>query len=335
MFSVAGSGKTSFIINSLSPNESALILTYTINNSKNIKQRILQKWGYIPDQIRVMTYFTFLYSFCFKPLLGHQLKTKGLIFEPGDTYAVGDARYISSGRRLFSNRLAKLFEVKSIEKEINQRITKYYKNLYIDEVQDFAGHDFNFLKSIANAPINVIMVGDFFQHTFDTSRDGTVNKSLYDCISKYQAQFSKMGLDVDRSTLSKSYRCSQEVCDFIKTNLGIMIESHREDSTSVRIVKNETDANAVIEDSTTVKLFYQKHYVHGCYSRNWGDCKGENHYHHVCVVLSHNQYNLFRRKKQISTSQQTLNKLYVACSRAKGDLIIMPEIYLTGLDNVQ
>ena len=33
-----------------------------------------------------------------------------------------------------------------IENLINERLEKYYTNLFIDEIQDFGGHDFNFLK---------------------------------------------------------------------------------------------------------------------------------------------------------------------------------------------
>ncbi len=69
--------------------------------------------------------------------------------------------------------------------DIISRIEKYVDHLYIDEVQDFAGNDFSFLKKISSANVDMLFVGDFFQHTFDTSRDASVNKSLHDNYSVY------------------------------------------------------------------------------------------------------------------------------------------------------
>ena len=39
------------------------------------------------------------------------------------------------------------------------------------------GRDFNFLEAIMEANINMLFVGDFYQHTFDTSRDGATNST--------------------------------------------------------------------------------------------------------------------------------------------------------------
>ena len=54
-----------------------------------------------------------------------------------------------------------------------------------DEVQDLGGHDFNLITAILPLSIDVFFVGDFFQHTFDTSKDGNVNISLYKDINLY------------------------------------------------------------------------------------------------------------------------------------------------------
>ena len=46
-----------------------------------------------------------------------------------------------------------------------------------------------------------LLVGDFFQHTFDTSRDGIVNKSIHNDFDIYKNLFKKMGLNVDTHSL--------------------------------------------------------------------------------------------------------------------------------------
>lgn len=47
-----------------------------------------------------------------------------------------------------------------------------------------------------DAEINMLFVGDFFQHTFDTSRDGNVNKSLFNNKLSYEERFQKRGFFV-------------------------------------------------------------------------------------------------------------------------------------------
>lgn len=82
IFAVAGSGKTSYIIDNLSLDKKSLIITYTTNNFSNIKKKILEKFnGEFPSNISLMTYFNFLYSFCYKPFLADKVRAKGIIFE--------------------------------------------------------------------------------------------------------------------------------------------------------------------------------------------------------------------------------------------------------------
>ncbi|MCZ8021858.1 MAG: UvrD-helicase domain-containing protein [Cyclobacteriaceae bacterium] len=326
IFAVAGSGKTTHIISQLNLIDNALIVTYTNNNVENIRDAVIKKWGYFPKNIKLLSYFSFLHSFCYKPFLGGKFKTKGIYFSSNKNFsAKGIDRYISKGNRLFSNRISKLIEEENILEDVKNRLSKYYTSLYIDEIQDFAGHDFNLLKSLAKSTINILMVGDFYQHTFDTSRDGSVNSTLHSDINKYQKSFSEMGVSIDKTTLSKSYRCSPTICKFISDKLGIFIESHREEPVKIRLIETKSEALLILGNNEIVKLFYQKHYEFNCNSRNWGDCKGENKYNDICVVLNDKTYNHFIKDKLHELAAQTRNKLYVACSRARGNLYFIHE----------
>jgi DNA helicase-2/ATP-dependent DNA helicase PcrA len=207
--------------------------------------------------------------------------------------------------------------------DINRRLEKYFDLVFVDEVQDFAGHDFNFLSSICRADIDLVLVGDYFQHTFDTSRDGVVNKSLYDDYEKYVARLEKVGLDVDRETLKSSYRCSPAVCQFISDAIGIEICSNRSDDTTVSVIEEEHLVEDQFNCDETVKLFYAEHYKFPCYSQNWGASKGEDHYENVCVVLSQKNHKLLQEENLHGLNPQTRNKLYVACSRARDNLILV------------
>lgn len=326
IFSVAGSGKTTHIVNKLDLESPVIIITYTNNNVENIRERILKKFGYFPSNIKLQSYFSFLHGFCYKPFLSGTLKTKGLYYKPNtNRFAKNDAQYITSNGRLYSNRLAKFIESKGVIQDVIARLEKYYKNVLFDEIQDFAGNDFNLIKNIAKANVNITMVGDFYQHTFDTSRDGSVNKSLHDDFTKYQKQFADMGFTIDTTTLNKSYRCSPTICNFITEKLGISIDSHRDDPVSITIIEKKEEAESILKNDEIVKLFYQKHYAHNCHSRNWGDCKGEDRYNDVCIVLNKTTLKSYKEETLQNLAPSTKNKLYVACSRAKNNLYILSE----------
>ena len=78
IFAVAGSGKTTYIVNQLDTIERSLVITFTNNNYNNLRQKIINQFGYFPNNIKVFTYFSFLHSFCFKPLLFYKYETRGI-----------------------------------------------------------------------------------------------------------------------------------------------------------------------------------------------------------------------------------------------------------------
>lgn len=65
--SAAGSGKTTFILNQainqhkqgLPDGKRILIVTFTNNNQSNIRDRILNQYGYIPRNIEVSGWYSF------------------------------------------------------------------------------------------------------------------------------------------------------------------------------------------------------------------------------------------------------------------------------------
>lgn len=330
ILAVAGSGKTSLIVDKLNLDEKFLLITYTINNTKNLKGSIIKKFGYFPENITLYSYYNFLYSFCFRPFLGYKIKSKGIFwdFTPNFTNRLplnNILRYKTKNGRLYHNRIAKLLKQREVLGDINLRLTKYYNHLFIDEIQDFAGHDFNLLKDIAESDINIMLVGDFYQHTFDTSRDGNTNAKLHSEYNKYQKIFENFNIKPNTEYLNKSYRCTSNVCEFISTQIGIAIESHKEIGSNVLFIDDKDEIEKIYNDETIVKLFYRENYKYDCFSRNWGDCKGENHYHDVCVILNKTTMDNYIKGKLSELKPVTKNKLYVACSRANNHLYLIAE----------
>jgi ATP-dependent DNA helicase UvrD/PcrA len=333
IFAVAGAGKTTHIINSLSREKRALIVTYTENNYNHLRQRVLKMFGELPENITIVTYFTFLYSFCYKPFLHDKINSKGINWKPPPQATFRFPRnrmafYQDSGGRLYHNRIAKLIEQRNTIEYVNPRIEKYYDQLFVDEVQDFGGNDFDLLKRLCSANVDINFVGDFFQHTFDTSTDGRTNSKLYDDFDTYLYHFTDVGMDIDTTSLSHSYRCTPQVCEFIRNNLGIHIESHKKEISEVLLITDKQRIREIYDCEQTVKLFFQKHYEFDCLSQNWGKSKGQDHYLDVCVSLYPAAMKAFSNGGLGALPPSSRNKLYVACTRANRNIYLIEQKHL-------
>ena len=330
VFAVAGSGKTRMLIESLSLDRNHLILTFTDNNLANLRSRVMQKFGYVPHNIRLATYFSFLNSFCYRPLFAMAMKTRGFNWDapPARTLKFSrdsDNYYVDGARRMYYGRLALFLEKRNAIPDIVARVDKYFDSLMVDEVQDFAGHDFNFLSAVASASgVDVLLVGDFYQHTFDTSRDGATNKSLHDDYARYRNRFRELGIAIDDKSLVKSHRCAPAVCGFVKAQLGIEMEAHGDHEALVEMVCEQARADELFADGATVKLFYSESSKYECHSLNWGGSKGLDHFKDVCVVLPDNVSKAYKKGNLTTLPASTRNKLYAACTRANRHLYLVP-----------
>ena len=118
----AGCGKTTFIIeNALKiKDKKVLITTYTDNNECSIKNKIIEKNGFIPNNIKVQTWFSFLIQHGAKPYLACWFKDidniNGLSFVQG--YNKNHPAYINNLKTVIFQKIIKY-------------IPSYYQNLYL------------------------------------------------------------------------------------------------------------------------------------------------------------------------------------------------------------
>lgn len=328
MLSVAGSGKTKYIIDSLDCSKRTLIITYTNTNYENLRIRIIKKFGRWPENVTLNTYFSFLYNFCAQPLIQKQSYLKGITFNQTADMYIGESKrayYFNDQNQAYSNRLAKLLKNPGTFGNLKARLTKYYEYLCVDEIQDFAANDFNLLISLFETNIAVLCVGDFYQHTFDTGRDLSTKSTLYKDYSKYQEHFLKAGLSVDLTTLNNSWRCPPSVCDFVSNTLGIAIKSNKNSDATVENVDTISDFVNLYNSDQVIKLFWEQSYNKGCYANNWGACKGMDEYNDVCIILTKQASEAYVEGNLKNLKPTTLSKLYVACTRANGNLYFVTE----------
>lgn len=330
VLAVAGSGKTRHIIETINLEERFLIVTYTISNYNTIKKRIIAKFGYFPNNVTVIKFFEFIYSFCTKPFLLFQYNLKGIYWDPTPEFTSrlninNPKRYLTARNHIYHNRISKFLEVTETIPLIKQKLEMFYDYLIIDEFQDLGGHDFNFIMEISKANINHLFVGDFYQHTYVTSYDGNVNGNLYNELANYVSKIESYKITVDTEMLIESYRCSPTICSLITESLGINIQSKRNDKTNIHIIDNIDEIPHIITNNEIIKLVYRDSNQQSFYSKNWGECKGEDDYSDTCIILTKSATKDLEKGNLINLAPSTKNKLYVAISRTRGDCYIVKQ----------
>lgn len=338
ILAVAGSGKTSHIVSGLSLDKRTIIITYTNANYDNLLQKISKKFnGALPKNITVYKYYPFLYSFCYKPFLADAIKARGILFDQKIVHELQGKMqrrvnsknilyYMTENGYFYNNRLSFFLESRILDR-IKERIEAFFDEFVIDEVQDIAGRDFNFLKCLMSTNVRILLVGDFFQHTFDTSRDGRVNESLYKDKTAYELHFTQNGVSVDNITLLNSWRCSKNVCEYIQNNLGINIASNRPDmeNTSIEHITDQKLIDSISVDRDIFKFHFESSAKFGIGHKNWGDSKGEDFYNNICVYLNKTTAKMRSTGNMEQLNPQTKNKLYVAITRARGNVYLIDE----------
>ena len=330
IFSVAGSGKTSYLIEKLNTVTRTLIVVYTKANFENIQKRIIRKFGYIPSNIACYTYFSFLFSWGIKPFnIPNYKKIKRINFDNKAPQKIskGNPHYFLLKDSIYHHRLYDFIEEKSLARKLISRIERFFDEVLIDEVQDYAGNDFDFLMSLSySSVLSITVVGDFYQHIYDTSRNGSKNKNLHKSFEKYRKQFTKF----TPRQLNVCYRCPEAVCRFISENLGLHLVHNPNNDKQVdypRLIESPQMIKLIIEDERIPKLVYANSETFDCWTITWGKSKGLE-YEDVCVVLNKTTASLYKQGKLLQLASKTLNKFYVACSRSKGNLYFIEEHHL-------
>lgn len=313
---VAGSGKTRYIIESLDSSTRTAIITYTVTNQIELKNRIIAKFGEIPSNIHVFGLFQFLYSFCLRPYY-YEKKLKGINFKTDDDRN----RYDDfKDDYIYSNKISKVLLKKS--DDYIDRINRFFDIVYIDEFQDLTSYDFEFALSLIACSAKIIYLGDFYQKTYSSSHVGNKGARIHSSFKEWKAALVRF--EWDDNTLSKSVRCPIQVCDFIRNEMGINIKGTEDLPIEIKELTEINEIATVLEDDAIKKLFYQKSYDYPCNAKNWGDSKGSE-YESVCVVINNTTYKAYKKNNLSSLVPQTLAKFYVACTRTKGNLYFIEE----------
>lgn len=360
ILAVAGSGKTYTLCNSINPNERNLILAFTHQNLKNITSELVKKFKEIPHSTKIWTFDSFVYNnfiLPFEPTIvssfgEEEFHSNGITLNepPESDWVRNNLRkksksnynkyykkdelfhYIDPNTKCYYNKTTSELAIyckKLIIERAIKRLQKFIDNIYIDEFQDFRKFDYDLICEISKSFTSVLLVGDYYQHSVigDKNSGRPYKNSNKDIISyeEFKLNLEKLGFSVDTTSLNKSRRCSKEVCQFVKENLNINIDSEGINDGKVIYVKEE-DACKILNDDSIIKLTYNKSNTYPFKARNWSYSKGDT-YKNVCVILTKSVTDKNTQKLKLNDNEGPTikNMLYVALTRTSGDLYIMAE----------
>lgn len=222
----AGAGKTTFLTNSAfyqssQANKKILLTTFTDDNTLEIRNKVYSQHGFIPQNVDILPWFTFLLKECARPyqkvmtperINGLQLVNG--ISSKGIPESHTEDLFFNKEHCIYSDKLANFVcKLNGHSKGlVVKRLNKLYSIIYIDEIQDMTGYDFELIKLLHEAKINVIMAGDPRQ-TISPNHHDNKNKNYFGHIDRY-IRDKKLNVEIDVKTLNCSYRNNTDICNF-------------------------------------------------------------------------------------------------------------------------
>ncbi|MES2188719.1 MAG: UvrD-helicase domain-containing protein [Pseudomonadota bacterium] len=221
----AGSGKTWKLVNeALSrPDSKILITTYTDANAGEIEKRFFEEHGCVPPNVTIMGWFSFLLEHGVRPYQGSltDKRIAELHFNQGVSalYKAETAleHYLDSSGKIYRDKVSK-FSCKCNDLSNGRVITRIagiYDEVFVDEVQDIAGYDLEFVELLMNSSVQVLLVGDPRQGTYSTNDSPKYAKFKKAGIVDYFRLLARERADVllDETSLAINRRCPQALCD--------------------------------------------------------------------------------------------------------------------------
>lgn len=338
IMAAAGSGKTTSLVKLAldNPERKILITTYTLYNLEQIRKSFIREKGCIPPNVTVQTWFSFLLQDCARPYQNYYYDKKriqGIFFVPGVSARYKNKSnvsqyYFAQGDRIYTDKIsefATFCDEKSGGKVVN-RLSAIYDVIYIDEVQDLAGYDLEFLKLLFQSKIKTILVGDCRQATYSTNHSRKNNKYKgYNILSFFQELHAKSICNLRGRPFS--YRCKQPICDFAD-----QLYPEMENTESKNIVSTNHDgifaiSKGEVQEYITkytpqVLRFSRKVETMGHEGMNFGVSKGLS-FNRVLIFPTKNIENFLRTHNVDILAPKTKANLYVAVTRARQSVVFV------------
>ncbi|HEV2639393.1 MAG TPA: UvrD-helicase domain-containing protein [Actinocrinis sp.] len=328
IIAAAGSRKTQHIIDCVlsEPDQQVLVTTYTNENLRQIMERLSAGTGTLPSNVTVLGWFSFLLNECVRPyqsfVLGDVGVVRGLDFIGARPRFVTKSNprkyYLDTHSSIYRNGVADFAcDANTLSGgKVIDRLARVFDHIYIDEVQDMAGYDLEFIDLLFQSPVAITVVGDPRQATYMTN---TSNKN-----SKFRG--SGIGAWLDKRTSRcvienrvESYRCNQTICDFadgLYPDLPRTVSMNSEitEHDGIFMIKPSEVEKYVDQYSPTILRYSKATAVQGFSAINFGVSKGGT-FDRVLIFPPKSMVKFLSSRQPDDVVDKA--KLYVAVTRAK------------------
>lgn len=346
IIAAAGAGKTTHLVNEALKiaSDKVLITTFTESNEQEIKKKIFELNGCIPSNIIVQTWFSFLIQQGVKPYQSflYENKVTGLLLvnkKSGLKYCYNGKpvyyresevaqHYFTNDGRIYSDKLSKfVYKLNEINSGITiDRITRIYKYIFIDEVQDLAGYDLEIVDLLSRNNTNLLMIGDPRQVTYHTHEEAKNHKYSEGNIEDFIKE-RNLSIFVDKTTLNITHRNEKRICNFANTIYPEFppCSAKTKEATGHDGVffVHAKDVESYLEKYKPIQLrgskkvnVNDKHPV-----MNFGDAKGLTFNRVIIYPTTPMQEWIFNHNKDLKPKSRA--RLYVAVTRAKYSVAIV------------
>jgi superfamily I DNA/RNA helicase len=230
--------------------------------------------------------------------------------------------------KIYSDKLAKLV-IRCNEKSggaVIERIAKVYTHIFIDEVQDLAGYDLNFLKLLFGCSSDILLVGDPRQGTYSTN-NAAKNKQFKKSEIIHFFEDDALGIETDDKNLLVNHRSIKSICDlsnklfpdFIATTSGNSeVTSHD----GLFFIREKDVADYLLKYNPMQLRDKKTQAVNETFSvMNFGESKGLS-FEHVLIYPTKLILDWFKNNAS-ELAPTSRSKLYVAVTRAKSSVGIV------------
>jgi len=335
----AGTGKTTLLRNiaiDCSDERRVLYLTYTIANACEFEAAIIHELGHLPASITIMTWFSFLLVHGVRPFpaqgfshrIDRMLFNEGRVTQRRGVRRGDEGYYCHKSGVVYRSRLSDLAALcdEQWRGEVTDRICAIYDTILVDEGQDFAGYDYDILGAMMQKAREMVVVGDPRQQTYRTGNEPKYSgiPHVFDFIS------ANYGYALDTTTLNTTYRCSQDVISLANSLYPslpqVMPSSERKSGTDGRVIKVrkadfETWASTRTNPFTILRYSTSTKVPDGFRIMNMGDSKGLTL--DDVVIFPTGDMKKWIGGKPVDFKDGTRARLYVAITRARGDLVFV------------
>lgn len=334
IIAAAGAGKTRFLVKEAlkKKNANILITTYTQVNEEEIYKKIVKIKKYIPENITIQTWFSFLLQHGVRPYQGclFEKKISGMFFtqKKSALYCKEEniqKYYFTDTFKIYSDKLSKF--VFKCNQESNgaviDRLSRVYSHIFLDEVQDLAGYDLELLKLLFKSKSTLLMVGDPRQVIYLTHHEGRYVQYAHGLIKEFiKKECKNINCEIDENSLNVSYRNNQKICDFSAKlypcyNSCKSMQNNKTEHDGVFLVKME-DVEKYLQKYNPLQLRLNKN-TKGIYKNygvlNFGESKGLS-FDRVLILPTIDMCKWLKNNNQ-KLKDKTRAQFYVAITRAK------------------